>query len=135
MRLREDAGWYKPFTLIAKPAVSFKNCLSFWGINDKVWYGPRNDVLNIMKNMLRSWLYMCTKSTEITLLNLMRGNNYSLVDIPVSDARITHNGICWVRNYMCKKNTKLVKCIEQSHSTRHKVSTPCKKNYKTVTSL
>ena len=122
LRLREDAGWYAPFSLpLVSSTILFKDCFG-WSKsttlrNDKMWFGPAKHVIKLQKLYFEAFLHPgrakrdWSGSTEDALS--LAVHNVGLperrVDFPASDARrdtrlpagYPAGGLCWKENYLC----------------------------------
>lgn len=109
LRVREDAGWYHPFSLPFPSIMVFNDCRPWNGINDKVWLGPTADVLRVHRNLIsvHATVQVGRGSTEEILAYVVAQQNvsYTVSTIPVSDARRRRNhSLCWTRPYVCSKS-------------------------------
>lgn len=106
LRLREDAGWYQPFILPVAPLhrLQFNDCLHWYGINDKVWFGPRDLVVRIIRDYFHVFSEgRGVKNTEFALQRVASHIPVVFGRINVSDAALRGDGsLCFKKAYLCK---------------------------------
>lgn len=106
LRVREDVGWYAPFIIPKAPVqITFKNCFEFKGVNDKMWYGPREAVLMMHTTYWNTFMHSRAANTEAALKLTIRNFSTTRTDIGASDARVKEDGsLCWKQMYACGRN-------------------------------
>ncbi len=112
LRVREDVGWYAPFLLPEAPVkITFKNCKSWGGVNDKMWYGPREAVLALHTAYWDAFMHKRLHNTEEALEVATRKLRTTQTQIRASDARMRANcTLCWKRFYACETDMPLEYC-------------------------
>ena len=108
LRLREDAGWYLPFVVPVAPLrrLQFNDCLHWYGINDKVWFGPRDLVVRLVRDYFYEFLAgKGVKNTENALQRVASRMPITFGRINVSDAASRRDGsLCFKKAYLCKRS-------------------------------
>ena len=131
LRLREDAGWYGHMRLAHTDKLTFKNCLSWKGLNDKLWFGPRSTVVTLHNSWLEEWERCHNVSSECSSEHALKhivvrlALPYSQMAIPASDARVVRHelgdtSLCWKSLYACKRT--LTMCGRRPKDKRTNIS-------------
>ena len=111
LRIREDVGWYSPFNILEAPRITLKNCKRWGGVNDKIWYGSRKEVVALHMAYYDTFMHQRTFNTESALKLALRNTSIAELDITASDARVRANGtLCWKGMYACESTPKHLLC-------------------------
>ena len=105
LRLREDAGWFSSFVVHRTRHLHFKNCMYWGGINDKIWYGPRDEVVLLIRKYFGAFRRSDPfKNTEAMLNSAVSNMSVRFVTINMSDAIEVNGALCFRKFYLCHKS-------------------------------